>query len=368
MSSPRFLHFAVLLADGRVLAAGGCSAAGGAPNFVGYPVACTSQEQSAEIYDPSSGKWQATAPMSVPRAQFQAVLIPAEPKESCGELCGHVLVVGGSRQDTGAAAADTFDPGTGRWQEIPSPEKVISGNLVAVHGTSKTCGTVCGKILLIGRDMAARGDHVEVFDPVKKSWETLADSPVFLGYSGVVTTVLPNGEILVTGALAERPKADPSVSGGRAVPTEPAIYNPARNQWRELDVDSVVSRNNHSATALETGEVLIAGGAQVGGYAATAAVELLDPVGGKIKPARSLRTARLNHVAVPLKGLGVLVMSGRPVMPELGAHGELPQASEIPAPPEAEVYESKTRAWRPAVGKSIYHGAYSRNWGPVFTA
>jgi hypothetical protein len=51
MSTPRFLHAATLLADGRVWITGGEMIEGVEPRIVFKPLA------SAEIYDPITGRW-----------------------------------------------------------------------------------------------------------------------------------------------------------------------------------------------------------------------------------------------------------------------------------------------------------------------
>ena len=97
MKARRTDHTATLLADGRVLVAGGFSADRDEKALV-----------SAELYDPISGSWTATGNMVTARGGGYSVTVLPD---------GKVLVAGGFRSDgTGAlASAELYDPGTGTW-------------------------------------------------------------------------------------------------------------------------------------------------------------------------------------------------------------------------------------------------------------
>lgn len=63
MQTARDSHSATLLPDGTVLVAGG---------FVGTQFPDPDSSDTAELYDPSTGTWSATGPMSSPRAGHTA--------------------------------------------------------------------------------------------------------------------------------------------------------------------------------------------------------------------------------------------------------------------------------------------------------
>ena len=113
MVTPRYGHTATLLPDGKVLVAGGVLPADGrvcrsgstpSPACLGDPVA------SAELYDPRSGTWSATQDMVATRYSHTATLLPD----------GRVLVAGGESDAVTSAgfalaSAELYDPASGTW-------------------------------------------------------------------------------------------------------------------------------------------------------------------------------------------------------------------------------------------------------------
>jgi ABC-type cobalamin transport system ATPase subunit len=68
------------------------------------------------------------------------------------------------------------------------------------------------------------------------------------------------------------------------------------------------ARNAHTATLLEDGKVLIAGGANDSGVLAS--MELYDPVSRNMVTSASMNTARIAFTATPLSGRRVLFVGG----------------------------------------------------------
>lgn len=101
MVAPRSSHSATLLPDGRVLVAGGRGSAAASASGLHEPLA------SAELFDPASGTWSATASMVAVRLGHTATLLPD----------GRVLVASGTGLGTGGgvrlASAELYDPGSG---------------------------------------------------------------------------------------------------------------------------------------------------------------------------------------------------------------------------------------------------------------
>ena len=68
MFLPRFLHRATLLPSGRVLVAGGITFAAGSTTFI---------TQTAEVYDPVTGKWSLVASMPFAKTNMEMLTLPS---------------------------------------------------------------------------------------------------------------------------------------------------------------------------------------------------------------------------------------------------------------------------------------------------
>src|SRR5262249_34902126 len=148
MIQARQTHSATLLADGRVLIAGGC---------LSYDE--SSATASAEIYDPTTNTWSPAASMPVARYGHLAALLHN----------GKVLIMGGL--DTAGQPIGTtplYDPATNSW------------STGAAMGTARFATTLTrlsdGKLLVAGGSIA---DHTsvinaEIYDPASDSWSVAA--------------------------------------------------------------------------------------------------------------------------------------------------------------------------------------------------
>src|SRR5262245_6388002 len=92
LNNARYLHTATLLADGKVLVAGGR-----------IPDASLT---SAELYDPATGKWTPTASLTTGRYLHAETLLPDR----------RVMVTGGNSLAVGIlASCEIYDPATSLW-------------------------------------------------------------------------------------------------------------------------------------------------------------------------------------------------------------------------------------------------------------
>jgi len=147
-----------------------------------------------------------------------------------------------------------------------------------------------------GNDGARFHNTAEVYDP--DSGATGSTSPtnntLASGRNSHTATLLPNGQVLVTGGFGSVPLAA----------TE--IYNPASNSWSTAS-SLVLARNGHTATLLDNGWVLIAGGENNGAmldtvevyqpaaYLATA--EAYNPGTGTWSATGTMAQSRASHAA-----------------------------------------------------------------------
>jgi hypothetical protein len=100
MTEARSGHTAILLLDGRVLVVGGGAAVAGANDYT-----------SAELYDPGTGTWTSTGSMLAPRDGFAATLL-ADGKVLVAGGIAEVPMMGGTGGSV-VASAELYDPGSG---------------------------------------------------------------------------------------------------------------------------------------------------------------------------------------------------------------------------------------------------------------
>jgi hypothetical protein len=319
LTKSRYYHTATRLRDGRVLVVGGGITSG--------------VTASAEIYDPGLGTWSDTNPLAVARYFHTATLLRD----------GRVLVAGG--HDGAGSSLDSV--------EIYDP---TGGNWTTVHPLTTTRDKHTATLLLDDRVLVAAGAHnvatfpseyldsAEVYDPEDDTWAPagnlnqardqhtatrLRNGTVIVaaGYHGSqlkaselysgpwahwppwdlvetryrhTATLLNDGKVLVTGGryydfvYTQRNSAE--------------LYNPATSSWA-LTTPMTSRREEHTATLLRSGKVLVVGGYnRISGYLGS--TELYNPADATWAGESALTTARFRHTATTLGNGKVLIAGG----------------------------------------------------------
>jgi large repetitive protein len=114
----------------------------------------------------------------------------------------------------------------------------------------------------------------------------------------LTATLLNNGTVLIAGGMT---------SSNSYVGTA-ELYNPATGQFT-FTGGLNVPRGQHTATRLDDGTVLIAGGQELGGPFVTSG-EIYDPATGSFTLTGSLHTPRVSHTATLLPNGDVLIAGG----------------------------------------------------------
>jgi hypothetical protein len=237
MVSPRTWHTATLLPNGKVLVVGGRT-----DPFNGNSILA-----SAELYDPATGTWALTSPMSRVREKHTATLLPD----------GRVLVAGGAYGNS-VASAEVYDPATGTWAPIGSMAKARWWHAAVLLSD--------GKVLVTGGsdEASIMQASAEVYDPVTGTWASAGSMATRRMMH--TATVMPNGKVLVVGGY--------NTSQGSGFLASSEVYDPATGTWGFLD-HMGFARHHHSATVLPNGKVLVEGGNDGSNNLATA--ELYTP-------------------------------------------------------------------------------------------
>lgn len=229
---------------------------------------------------------------------------------------GSVLVAGGGVGAVPVDASRRFDPATGRWTETGPLVQARRGHAAAVlpDGRVLVAGGVAGSEVLAS---------AEVFDPASGRWAPAG--PMARARVDHTLTTLPSGEVLVTGG---------AVAGGQlAADASAELFDPATGTWSAAG-SSTEARRQHSATALDDGRVLLAGGrGGAAGDTPLASAELYDPAARTFTATAPMRSARADHVAAAVTGGQVLVAGGTG-----GRGGDTALAS-------AEVFDPRDGGW-----------------------
>jgi N-acetylneuraminic acid mutarotase len=278
MTQGRGGHSATVLLDGRVLVVGGFANAVNASSLA-----------SAELYDPRTGSWTPTGSLTQARIGHTATLLAD----------GRVLVAGGDGDgDWGLlASAELYDPDTGSWTSTGSMTEprgghtatpLADGRVLVAGGTIRRPGFVVGGYV----DLAS----AELYDPATGSWT--ATSSMRQAGSGRTATLLKDGTVLAVG------------SGGMVMYAAAELYDPATGFWTTTG-NLVERRGGHSATLLPDGRVLLAGGANgTGDHHVTRTAELYDPTTRSWTATAPLALPRKGHTAILLPDGTVLVAGG----------------------------------------------------------
>jgi len=271
MLEPRSGHTATLLPDGKVLIAGGMRR-----NQDFY--------RSAELYDPATGKFQATGEMSIARVGQAAVLLRS----------GKVLIAGGWIGHGCTNSAELYDPATGKFMVI--------AKMTTCRARPSATLLANGDVLLAGG--ADRGDtpggiaSAEVFHAATLTFEAVGS--MHSGRISHTATLLNDGRVLVTGGRGD------SLTGTAE------LYDPKTKQFT-LAGSLLTARYKHTAGLLPDGRVLIAGGSDERDWSGSLnSAEIYDPRSGKFTATAPLNDARfkLPDEAVQLASGELLIAGG----------------------------------------------------------
>ena len=274
MAAERRMHTATLLPDGKVLIVGGYGSAGAALN-------------TAELYEPSTGRFTATGALSTARGGHTAILLRST----------KVLIVGGYGTNSypNVAPAEIYDPSSGTFTaaaeyvgrdgcDFCAPSVLLTDGTVLFPGqypaqvydpvidaftpagmmkAEQSAATLLttGKVLFAGGESDfGRSATSELYDPELHTFTLIAS--MTWRRSWHTLTLLPNGQALAAGGETESCSGNACYFAGTQATAE--LYDPSTAMFTPI-ADMSTAREIHTATLLDDGRVLVAGGDSYGG-------------------------------------------------------------------------------------------------------
>jgi hypothetical protein len=248
MRDPRQFHTATLLADGRVLVAGGHSAPPAGTSGIVLASVRTAETSAsvlatAEVYDPATGTFSETGAMSTFRDNHTATLLED----------GRVLVTGGGGEAyASSTSADVYDPATGMFTP--------TGPMHTGRWLHTSTLLDDGRVLVLGGRSPQDSvyDSAELYDPEAGAF---ADAGAMReGRQQHTATLLDDGRVLIAGGFW-------SDGSEYRVLSDAELYDPASGTFATIGSIGT-PRQGHVATRLADGRALIVGGIDIGGIGA----------------------------------------------------------------------------------------------------
>lgn len=293
----RFGHTATRMADGRVLIVGGVLT--GAPNEVGT--------RQIELWDPATGTFRAAGLTTFPHTAALSTVLLAD---------GRVLIIGGvdcsvlpdgTQADRAARlrcqpqllTTEIWDPAT----ESVTP----TGSLEQEHDWASATLLADGRVFVLGGgSLPTIGS--EVWDPATGAWSR-GGAPTHARLGGQSATLLPDGRVLVVGGHTGTLNGDPFPPPLRAAD----VWDPTSSSFSPSGAMRV-GRERHTATLLADGRVLIDGGIgqPAADFSDTAVLEaeIWDPATGSFSSAGQDAVGRALHTTTLLPDGRVLITGG----------------------------------------------------------
>jgi hypothetical protein len=267
MSAARSGHTATRLPDGQILIAGGYNG-----DYL----------RSAEIYDAAANRFEPVSPMTMARSGHTATLLKS----------GKILILGGVGVGwTFLSQAELFDPTTRTF--------VATGGMQTARESHTATILADGKVLVAGGHRGRRPAvlvhaSAEIYDPAAGAFTPAGDlARVRHKHEAAL---LRDGRVLIAGGSDER--------DGRGAYASAEIFDPKTNNFTNTGALNLARyKLQGTSVPLKYGKVLFAGGAD--------RAEIFDPAGNtfSLVPG-SLGTNRFFATATLLQNGHVLIAGG----------------------------------------------------------
>ena len=217
------------------------------------------------IYSIDADSWKSGTAMPEPQAEHVSAVV----NEKIHIIGGRVH--GSSKKQHFDAFTDTgthriYNPATDEWSlGAPAPTARNSAAAAVIDDRIYVVGGRHNVVQEDGSQLQQNLGTLEVYDPVKDAWHTLAPMPEALGGNAAASL---NGKLYVFGGEQWAPTQKVFASAW--------VYDPGTDNWsRETDMPT--ARHGLAAAASDSRIIVIGGGNKVGGGGAGGFTEILLP-------------------------------------------------------------------------------------------
>jgi len=237
MVKARAEFVALLLSNGKVLVAGGCTS---------YDVnGCLAVTTAAELYNPATKTWSSTGVLRAARMAMTATVLPN----------GKALIAGGQTAASDAlGSSELYNPATGTF--------ALTGRLITPRSDHSATLLKNGKVLMAGGENV-NGISIasaELYNPATGTYAATGKMPS--NRQEHVAVLLSTGLVLASGGANVN-------AATTTVLASCATYNPATGTWTTAS-SMKNARVDHTATLLHNGHILAAGGDNANGELSSA--------------------------------------------------------------------------------------------------
>jgi len=263
---------------------------------------------SAEFFSAATGKFKVTGAMKKARAIAGAVAVPNPTHDVIvfGGMNGHAASSIGvlAIHSTVLNSSEAYNGTIGRFTTVPNPMIDARTGFTATVFPS---GPLSGKVLIAGGDDASGPvATAEIFDPVGNTF-TAANSTMTDPREFHTATLLNDGTVLLAGGFKDTVGSISNTAD---------IFDPATQKFTPTTGDMTTNRAAHTASLLttgsNTGKVLLVDGVMSNSGSVTSLVsaELYDPSSGMFTSNGFPTEPRALHTAATLNDGRILISGG----------------------------------------------------------
>ena len=283
MKTARVGHTATELQNGQVLIAGGASKMFGTPKIFA----------SAELYNPSKGRFSNTGAMVEARTGHTATLLAN----------GKVLIICGDDGTTSLTDSELYDPASAAFAETGAMSigrddctaTLLANGKVLIAGGYQLLPDFSGSVL----------NTAEIYDPDTGSFSLTGT--MTSAREVATATLLSDGRVLITGGI----------DNNENVLDTAELYDPVTGLFTSTG-SMTTTRYGHLAAALGDGDILIAGGMDNAGDS-LASAEVFGAASGRFVKVAAMPRDRFMVGASVLTNSTILVAGGYTQCPSSAA-------------------------------------------------